>query len=123
MGETKSSHGFVYSGELTTVGSSVMKSVMLPDGETAYKPHFRKVRMEHESIKEFPALAEEIDVELSHDRRIMMAKNEDDMKMLNVAEEICQAMGAEITWLDKAGVLELEPGWDAASAGSTVPGR
>ena len=58
MGETKASHGFIYSGGLTAAGSLVMKSVMLPSGQTAFNPRSRKTQMEHESIKEFPSMAE-----------------------------------------------------------------
>lgn len=107
--ETKASHGFIYGGGLTAAGSLVMKSVMLPGGETAYHPHSRKTKMEHEAIKEFPALADELEVSLSRDRRITIAKTEDDIKMLKVAEEICKQMGTEVRWLDKDGVLDLEP--------------
>lgn len=109
QGETKASHGFIYSGGLTAAGSLVMKSVMLPSGQTAYDPHSRKTRMEMDSFKEFPVIAEELDVELTHDRRIVVAKNENDVKMLKVAEEICKAMGAATTWLDRDGILEMEP--------------
>ena len=107
--ETKASHGFIYGGGLTAAGSLVMKSVMLPSGQTAYDPDSRKNRMEHEAIKEFPQIAEELEVPLSHDRRITIAKNEDDIKMLKVAEDICKQMGTEVRWLDKEGVLDLEP--------------
>src|ERR1035437_9944683 len=91
--ETKASHGFIYGGGLTAAGSLVMKSVMLPSGQTAYNPDSRKNKMEHESFKEFPQIAEELDVSLSHDRRIMLAKNQDDIKMLRVADDICKQMG------------------------------
>lgn len=109
QGETKASHGFIYSGGLTAAGSLVMKSVMLPSGQTAFDPHSRKTRMEMDSFKEFPSLAKELDVELTHDRRIMVAKDEQDLKMLKAAEEICKAMEAVTTWLDRDGILEMEP--------------
>ncbi len=109
QGETKASHGFIYSGGLTAAGSLVMKSVMLPSGQTAYDPRSRKTRMEMDSFKEFPVLAKELDVELTHDRRIMVAKDENDLKMLKVAEEICKEMGAVTTWLDRDGIMEMEP--------------
>jgi glycerol-3-phosphate dehydrogenase len=107
--ETKASHGFIYGGGLTAAASLVMKSVMLPSGQTAYNPDSRKNQMEHESVKEFPRIAEDLEISLSHDRRIALAKNEDDIKMLRVAEEICKQMGSEVRWLDKQGVLDLEP--------------
>lgn len=109
MGETKASHGFIYSGGLTAAGSLVMKSVMLPGGQTAFNPRSRKTQMEHESIKEFPSLAKELEVELTRDRRLMLARDEDDLKMLKVAERICEAMGTKMTWLDREGILEMEP--------------
>jgi len=109
MGETKASHGFIYSGGLTAAGSLVMKSVMLPSGQTAFNPRSRKTQMEHESIKEFPSLAKEMEVGLSHDRRLMLARDEGDLKMLKVAERICGDMGTKITWLDREGILEREP--------------
>jgi glycerol-3-phosphate dehydrogenase len=83
--------------------------VMLPSGQTAFNPRSRKTQMEHESMKEFPSLAEELDVELTHDRRLMLARDEDDLKMLKVAERICGDMGTKITWLDREGILEMEP--------------
>jgi glycerol-3-phosphate dehydrogenase len=109
MGETKASHGFIYSGGLTAAGSLVMKSVMLPSGQTAFNPQSRKTQMEHESIKEFPTMAKDLEVELTHDRRLMLARDEDDLKMLKVAERICGDMGTKITWLDREGILEMEP--------------
>jgi glycerol-3-phosphate dehydrogenase len=109
MGETRASHGFIYSGGLTAAGSLVMKSVMLPSGQTAFNPASRKTQMEHASIKEFPVMAKDLEVEMTRDRRIMLARDEDDLKMLKVAERICQAMGTKITWLDREGILEAEP--------------
>jgi len=109
MGETKASHGFIYSGGLTAAGSLVMKSVMLPSGQTAFNPRSRKTQMEHQSIKEFPPMAKELDVELTRDRRLMLAKDEDDLKMLKVAERICGDMGTKTTWVDREAIHEIEP--------------
>jgi glycerol-3-phosphate dehydrogenase len=109
LGETKASHGFIYGGGLTAAGSLVIKSVMLPSKETCYNPNSRKDKMEREAVKEFPELAEELEVSLSHDRRIIVAKSEEDIKKLEVAEEICKQMGCEVRWLDKGGVFDLEP--------------
>lgn len=109
MGETKASHGFIYGGGLTAASSLIMKSVMLPKGETAYNPNSRKTKMEHAAIHDFPPLAEEIDVDITHDNRIMIAKSEDDIEKLKVAEGLVNAMGAEVTWLDKEGIMDLLP--------------
>jgi len=109
MGETKASHGFIYAGGLTAAGSLVMKSIMLPEGETAYDSDTRKEKMQLESIKEFPVMAEELEVTLRYDRRIILAKDEEDIKMLKVAERICNDMGKKVEWLDKDGILALEP--------------
>jgi glycerol-3-phosphate dehydrogenase len=109
MGETRASHGFIHSRGLAAAGSLVMKSVMLPNGQTAYNPRSRKTQMEHESVKEFPSLAKELEVDLAHYRWLVVAKDEDDLKMLKVAERICEAMGTEVTWLDREGILEREP--------------
>ena len=46
---------------------------------------------------------------MTHDRRLMLARDEDDLKMLKVAERICGDMGTKITWLDREGILEMEP--------------
>jgi glycerol-3-phosphate dehydrogenase len=109
MGETKSSHGIIYPIGITAATSLLVKSVMLPEGQTAYNPQSRKTKMEHEAIKQFPALADELDVEITHDRRLMIAKDEDDLKILRVADEICKAMGTQPKWLDRAGIQEIEP--------------
>ena len=109
MGETKASHGFIYGGGLTAASSLIMKSVVLPKGKTAYNPNSRKTKMEQAAIHDFPPLAEEIDVAITHDNRVMIARNEDDIEKLRVAEGVVNAMGAEVTWLDKEGIMDLLP--------------
>lgn len=109
MGETKSSHGFIYGGGLTAANSLIMKSVMLPDGKIAYDPHSRRMQMENAAIHEFPPLADELDVPITRDVRLIIAKDQEDIARLKVTEKLCNAFGAEVTWLDRRGLMELVP--------------
>ena len=109
MGETKASHGMIYGGGLTAALSMILKSVMSEDGKTAYDPNSRKIKMEHAAIRDFPPLAEELDVTLTHDTRLLIAKNEDDIEKLKIAERIVNEMGAELTWIDKEELIDLFP--------------
>lgn len=110
-GETKCSHGSIYSSVgLSWASSLVLKSLMAKPGESLFHPDSLKERLTLKGFNKFDSLARELDIS-SYRRltRIMMATDDDELKRLDEAEKLCKQTGVEPQRLSRDDVLALEP--------------
>jgi len=112
FGEVRSSHGLIYSSVgLSWANSLILKSLMSPDLSPSELFHRNslKTRLTQEGFDSFPALAKELDVTFKKSRRVIVGKDEEDFKALDILQEIYRSMDIEPESLDQEGILELEP--------------
>lgn len=112
FGEVRSSLGFVYNSiGLNKALSLVLKSAATPDVPVSelFEPDHFDTRLTMEGFKAFPALADELDINYKMVRDMIVARNEDDFKQLQVVEEICDSMCVEVEHLDRDAIQALEP--------------
>lgn len=110
-GQTKCNAGMVYSPVgLTWAGSLVIKSIVDEPGANLLHPDSLKERLALRGFNAFPSLAQELDIS-SYTRRtyIMMATNEDEVKLLNGTEELCKQIGFAPERLNREAILAMEP--------------
>lgn len=110
-GQTCRSSAMVYSPTgLTWAGSLVIKSIVSKPGEPLFHPESLKERLTLKGFSMFEPLARELDVSSYIKRSMMMiATNEDEVKRLKAAEEICKQIGLEPERLNKEASLAREP--------------
>jgi len=112
-GETRSSHGSVYSSKgLSWASSLVLKSMVLEpkDRGSLLHPESLKERLTLKGFNMFDSLAKDIDLSsYSRIKRIMIATNDDELKKLEVTEELCKQMDFEVQRLGRDDMLALEP--------------
>lgn len=110
-GETKSSHGGIYSSRgLSWASSIVLKSFMAKPGETLLHPGSMKEKLTLKGFNKFDSLAKELDLS-SYRRltRILMATDDGELKRLDETEKICKQTGVKPQRLSKDDVLAIEP--------------
>jgi glycerol-3-phosphate dehydrogenase len=110
-GQTKGSHGLVYSGRsLVMAFSLVLKSIMAP-GEPLWHPDTLKIRLATEGYKLFGELAQKLDITCKPTKFLIIARNALELKSLKTLIDICELMGIKdyLTWMDKADILGMEP--------------
>lgn len=112
FGEVKASHGLIYSSVgLSGANSLVLKSIITPDLPTSKLFHrdSLKTKLTLEGFNTFPAVAEELDIGFRMGRRVVIGKDEEDFKALQILYEICKSMDLEPERLDQEAIQELEP--------------
>jgi len=112
FGEVKASHGLIYSSiGLSGANSLILKSIITPDLSKSKLFHrdSLKTKLTLEGFNAFPAVAEELDIGFRMARRVVVGKDEDDFKALQILEEICKSMDFEPEHLDQEAIRELEP--------------
>lgn len=110
-GQTKSSHGLVYSGHsLIMAFSLVIKSVMAP-GAHLWEPDTKKIKFGVEGYKLFEPLAKRLEVPYQPTKCLVIARNDEELKGLKQLQEICNLMGIKesVQWLNREDVLDMEP--------------
>jgi len=112
LGEVRGSHGVIYSSlGLTWATSLVVKSIVTPDipfSELFHRDSL-KTRLTVDGFNAFPALAEELEFGFKLSRRLIVGKDEDDFKALQVLDEICRSMDVKPERLDQDAILGFEP--------------
>lgn len=110
-GQTKCNTGMVYSPVgLTWAASLVIKSIVDHSGTTLLHPESLKERLSLQGFKAFQLLAQELDLSSYTKRKyIMIATNEDEVKLLNNTEELCKQIGFVPERLNKEAILAIEP--------------
>jgi len=112
FGEVKGSHGLIYSSVgLSGANSLVLKSIITPDLPPSKLFHRDglKTKLSLEGFNTFPAVAGELDIGFRMVRRVVLGKDEDDFKALQILEEVCKSMDFEPERLDQEAIQELEP--------------
>jgi glycerol-3-phosphate dehydrogenase len=96
---------------LSWANSLILKSLMTPDlpPSELFHPGSLKTRLTREGFHAFPALAEELDVPFEKSRRVILGKDEEDFRALDIMLEICRSMEIEPEPLDQEGIQALEP--------------
>ena len=92
LGEVRASHGLIYSSfGLSGANSLILKSLVTPDMSPSelYHGDSLKTRLTREGFDAFPAVAAELDVPLKMSRRVIVGKDEEDFKALDILLEIC----------------------------------
>jgi len=110
-GQTKSSHGFVYSGRsLNMAFSLVLKSVMAP-GAHLWEPDSMKIRLGTEGYELFGPLAKRLEVPNQPAKCLIIARNDEELKGLKQLYEIADLMGIkeDVRWVNRQDVLAMEP--------------
>ncbi|MGA2107826.1 MAG: FAD-dependent oxidoreductase [Syntrophorhabdales bacterium] len=110
-GQTKTGHGFVYSGRsLNMALSLVLKSIMSP-GAHLWEPDSLKIRLGTEGYELFEPLAKRLDLLYKPAKFLMVARNDEELKGLKQLYEITDLMGIQkdVRWLRRADVLDMEP--------------
>ena len=110
-GQTKSSHGLVYSGRsLNMALSLVLKSVMAP-GAQLWKPNSMKIRLGTEGYRLFGSLAKSLEVPNQPAKCLIIARNDEELKGLRQLYEITDLMGIkeDVQWVNRQDVLAMEP--------------
>jgi glycerol-3-phosphate dehydrogenase len=111
IGQTKSSHGLVYSGRsLNMAFSLVLKSIMAPDAPL-WEPHTLKLKLAEEGYRLFEPLAKRLEVPFMKTKMLIIARNEEELKGLKQLYEIGDLMGIreDIKWVNREDVLDMEP--------------
>jgi glycerol-3-phosphate dehydrogenase len=112
FGEVKASHGLIYSSVgLSGANSLVLKSVITPDLQPSSLFHrdSLKTRLTFEGFDAFPAVADELDIGFQMARRLVVGKDEEDFKALEILHAICKSMNFEPLRLDQDAIQEIEP--------------
>ena len=112
LGEVRASHGLIYSSiGLSGANSLVLKSAITPDVPPSELFHrdSLKTKLSEEGFNAFPAVADELDIGFRMARRVVLGKNEDDFKALQLLEAICRSMDVELQRLDREAIQALEP--------------
>ena len=110
-GQTKTGHGFVYSGRsLNMALSLVLKSVMSP-GAHLWEPDSMKIKLGAAGYELFEPLAKRLEVPYEPARLLIIARNDEELKGLQRLYEITDLMGIknDVRWLDRKDILEMEP--------------
>jgi glycerol-3-phosphate dehydrogenase len=110
-GQTKTGHGFVYSGRsLNMALSLVLKSIMSP-GAHLWEPNSMKIRLGAEGYELFEPLAKRLDVLYKPAKFLMIARTDEELKGLKQLYEITDLMGIQedVRWLSREEVLDMEP--------------
>jgi len=110
-GQTKSGHGFVYSGRsLNMALSLVLKSIMSP-GVHLFEPDSIKIRLGAEGYELFEPLAKRLDVPYQPAKALIIARSDEELRGLKQLYEITDSMGIkeDVRWMDRKDVLEMEP--------------
>ena len=110
-GQTKSGHGFVYSGRsLNMALSLVLKSIMSP-GAHLFEPDSKKIRLGTEGYELFEPLAKRLDVPYQPAKALIIARSDEELRGLKQLHEITDSMGIkeDVRWMDRKDVLEMEP--------------
>jgi glycerol-3-phosphate dehydrogenase len=112
LGEVRGSHGFVYSSTgISWANSLILKSIITPDIPPSQLFHrdSLKTRLTADGFNVFPSLAEELEIGFKLSRRVIVGKDEEDFKALEILEEICRSMDIIPERLDQEGIQALEP--------------
>lgn len=110
-GQTKSGHGFVYSGRsLNMALSLVLKSVM-SHGAHLWEPDSLKIRLGTEGYEQFEPLAKRLEVPYQPVKAMIIARDDEELKGLKQLYEITDLMAIkeDVRWMDRKDVLEMEP--------------
>lgn len=110
-GQTKSNSGMVYSPVgLTWAGSLVIKSIVDEPGVTLLHPESLKEKLTLKGFNAFPSLAQQLDItSYTRSTYIMIATNEDEVRLLKETEELCWQLGFEPERLNREAILAMEP--------------
>lgn len=115
FGITKGSQGLLHS-SLGLLSSRIVKwfQSKLSFEDYMNEPMRLKEQFDLQGLKVFRELSTSLNVKLDHPGRIMLAQNEDEVKMLHVMKAAAEKnMGAkEIVFLDRKQVQEMEPSLD-----------
>ena len=91
-GQTKGSHGLLYSGRsLVMAFSLVLKSIMAP-GEPLWHPETLKIRLATEGYQLFGELAEKLDIAYKPTKFLLIARNEEEFESLKALVSIVGAI-------------------------------
>jgi len=110
-GQSKGSHGLVYSGRSLVMSFSlVLKSIMAP-GEPLWHPDTLKIKLAAEGYELFGELAERLEIPYDRTKFLIIARNDEELKSLKKLVEICDLMGIKeyLTWMDRGDILDMEP--------------
>ena len=110
-GQTCRSAAMVYSPVgLSWVGSLVIKSIMYQPGDSLFHPESLKERLTMKGFNMFEPLVRELNVSSYTKRTMMMiAKTDDEVERLNLAQDICKQIGFKPERLNREAVLAREP--------------
>jgi glycerol-3-phosphate dehydrogenase len=110
-GQTKATLGIVYTG-LIMLESMIIKTVLAP-GLPPYEPHTFKMRWSEEGFsKDWPQWLSELDIKHKYLPVLVIARNEDEVKDLDVAWDLGASIGgvyADIRRVDREEILAIEP--------------
>ena len=110
-GQTKGSHGLVYSGRsLNMAFSLILKSVMAP-GSPLWEPDSLKIRLGVEGYELFEPLVKRLGVPYQPAKGLIIARNDEELKGLKKLYEMADLMGIkeDVKWVDRHDVLAMEP--------------
>jgi glycerol-3-phosphate dehydrogenase len=110
-GQTKCNAGMVYSPVgLTWAGSLVIKSVIDEPGADLLHPESLKERLTLKGYNAFPNMARELDVRsFTPSTYLMVATNEEEVKLLKETEELCKQIGFEPEKMGPEAIVAEEP--------------
>jgi glycerol-3-phosphate dehydrogenase len=110
-GETKGSHGMIYAGP-SMVFSIILKSIVSP-GEPLYQPDSLKLKLVEEGFDIWnKGWLSELDIRHTTPTTLVVARDDDDMKILTQMKELGQSMGeryADMKEADRETIFAMEP--------------
>lgn len=109
--QTKSSHGFIYSGaSLVNAVSLVLKSILDPEADL-WEPDSMKIKLANQGHALFAPLAERLEIPYLPLKCLVIARNDEEMEGLKKLYEITDMMGIkdDVRWLSRQEVLNMEP--------------
>ena len=112
LGGVKASWGSIYSPiGLTSADSLFLKSAMIPDIliSRLFEPDALKTQLGIQGFDLFPETAKELDIPFKMYKRVILGKNDEDLKALGSMEEICRIMEIKPERLDQEAIQALEP--------------
>lgn len=112
LGGVKASWGTVYPGiGLSSADSLFLKSSMTPDLPISelFEPDALKIRLAVEGFHAFPEIVKELDIPFMLDKKVILGKDDEDLKALAIVEEICKKMEVEPKRLNQEAIQALEP--------------
>jgi len=109
-GETKGSHGFIYSAAgFSWAPSLILKSKILAPGEKLYHPEALKTKLTIDGFNMFKPLTDELDIPFELVRRLMVANKPEELEYLKVVEGLCHEMELDTVKLDREAIFAMEP--------------